>query len=305
MRVLNEHVRLAREDCCKYRRNCAKWQMSTLVSLRDTNGWHTIEYIPVRAWHMADTVQQAVKLIEAGRYEQAHSILMNVLKTEPKNDAAWYWMSKVVATDELREECLQEALKYNPKNTLARAALDELEDKPVAAPVNKWGPIEQAAPKTKTRSVSASPQGRPNTIPAAITLFVIALILAAVTYVFTREDLTYRSEGRVMSATVIKLSKERGSDGAPDQCLAEYQFMAYGALRKGTVPISCADWDQLDDSRRLQIQYLANQPDVSRLYPPTQTTERYAVMGFGMAVLLIIVGMVLIAWRFWPQRSDR
>jgi hypothetical protein len=108
----------------------------------------------------------------------------------------------------------------------------------------------------------------------------------------------------VMSATVIKLNKVRGSEGTADQCMAEYQFMAYGALRKGTVPISCADWDRLDDARRLQIQYLVSQPDRSRVYPPAQTTERYAVMGFGLAALLIIVGLVLIVWRFWPQKSS-
>lgn len=255
---------------------------------------------------MADPVQQAIKLIEAGKFEQAHTVLLEKLQSDPKNDTAWYWMSKVVATDELREECLQEALKYNPKNNLAQAALDELEDKPVAAsaaPINKWEPIEQAAPKAKTRSVSARPQGRPNTIPAAIALFVIALSLAAVTFLFTREDLAYRSEGRVVSATVTKLNRERGSEGQADLCQAEYQFMAYGALRQGTVPISCADWDQLDDTRRLQIQYLVSQPDRSRVYPPAQITERYAVMGFGLAVLLIIIGIVLIAWKFWPQKS--
>jgi hypothetical protein len=138
----------------------------------------------------------------------------------------------------------------------------------------------------------------------AIVVFVLALALIAVTYFFTREDLAYRSEGRVVSATVTDLVKERGSENALDRCQAEYQFMAYGALRKGTVPIACADWDQLDDSRRLQIQYLVSQPDVSRVYPPAQTTERYAVMGFGFAVLLIIVGVVLIVWRFWPQRAS-
>jgi hypothetical protein len=254
---------------------------------------------------MADSVQQAIKLIEAGRFEQAHSVLLGVLKTQPKNDAAWYWMSKVVDSDELREECLQEALKYNPRNTLAQAALDELEDKvtATAAPVSKWGPIESTAPKGKTRSVGARSQDRPNTVPIAVTLFVIALILAGVTFLFTREDLAYRSEGRVMNATVTKLHKVDGREGTTDQCAADYQFMAYGALRQGTVPIPCSDWDRLDDARRLQIQYLVSQPDRSRVYPPAQTTERYAVMGFGLAALLIIVGLVLIVWRFWPQRT--
>jgi uncharacterized membrane protein YqjE len=259
---------------------------------------------------MADTVQQAITLIEAGRYEQAHSVLLSVIKTDPQNDAAWYWMARVVADEKLREECLREAVRLNPGNTRAQKALDRLEDQQAvaaasAAPISKWGPIETAAPKGKTRSVSAGPQSRPNTIPAAITLFVIALILAAATFLFTREDLAYRSEGRVVSATVTKLNKDRGSEGAPDQCQAEYQFMAYGALRQGTVPISCDDWDRLDDTRRLQIQYLVSQPDRSRVYPPAQTTERYAVMGFGLAVLLIIVGIVLIVWRFWPQRATQ
>ena len=252
---------------------------------------------------MADSIQQAIKLIEASKFDQAHALLLEKLQVDPKNDVAWYWMSKVVATDDLREECLQEALKCNPKNSLARSALDDLQNKPVAAP-GKWNTAEQAAPKTQTRSVSAGPQHRPNTIPAAIILFVIALALIAVTYLFTREDLTYRSEGRVVSATVTKLNKDRGSGDVPDQCQAEYQFMAYGALRQGTVPIACADWDQLDDSRRMQIQYLVSQPDRSRVYPPAQTTERYAVMGFGLAALLIIVGVVLIAWRFWPVKSS-
>jgi hypothetical protein len=251
---------------------------------------------------MADPIQQAIKLIDAGKYDQAHSLLLEKLKADPKNDVAWFWMSKVVATDELREECLQEALKYNPKNALARAALDEIQRAP-AAPPGKWSTVEQASPKTNPRSVNAGPRRRPDTIPAAILIFVIALILIAVTYLFTREDLAYRSEGRVVSAAVTDLIKDRGSDGAPDHCQAEYQFMAYAALRKGTVPIPCTDWDRLDDSRLMQVQYLVSQPDRSRVYPPTQTTERYAVMGFGLAVLLIIVGMVLIVWKFWPQKS--
>ena len=251
---------------------------------------------------MADPIQQAAKLIEAGELEQAQSVLLEKLKADPKSDVAWFWMSKVVATDELSEECLQEALKVNPKNTLAQAALDEMHDKPIATP-GKWSTDGEAAPKAKTRSVSAGPRRRPNTIPAASIIFVLALALIAATYLFTREDLAYRFDGSVVSAIVTKLNKERGSAGVPDRCQADYQFMAYGALRKGTVPISCVDWNRLDDSRQMQIQYLVSQPDRSRAYPPAQTTERYAVMGFGLAALLIIIGIAMIVWKFWPVKS--
>jgi hypothetical protein len=251
---------------------------------------------------MADKVKQARQLIETGDFDRAHALLLDRLKAKPKDDQAWFWMSKVVATDDLREECLQEALKYNPKNSLARAALDTLQGE-AAVSASKWNLAESAPPQTKNRSVRAGPQRRPNTVPAAITLFGLALVLSAVTYFFTHEDLAYRAEGRIVSATVTDLNKERGSEGVPDRCQADYQFMAYGALRKGTISIPCADWDRLDDSRRMQIQYLVSQPDHSRSYPPAETTERYAVMGFGLAALLIIVGLVLIVWKFLPLKS--
>jgi hypothetical protein len=277
-------------------------EYSGQLALRRRMTYHiTIQF---EARDMADPIQQAIKLIEAGKLDQAQAVLLDRLKIDPQDDAAWYWMSKVAATDELREECLREALKVNPKNTLARAALNEMQPKPAAQP-GKWSTTESAAPKTKSRSVSVGPQRHPNTLPFAIIIFGLALSLIAVTYLFTREDLAYRSEGRVVSATVTDLIKDRGSEGQTDRCQAEYQFMAYGALRKGTAPILCADWDRLDDARRMQIQYLNSQPDRSRAYPPAQTTERYAVMGFGLAALLIIVGIVLVVWRFWPQKSER
>jgi uncharacterized membrane protein YqjE len=51
---------------------------------------------------------------------------------------------------------------------------------------------------------------------------------------------------------------------------------------------------------------LSDQPAGSRpRLSAAQTTERYAVMGFGLAALLIIVGVVLIVWRFWPQKSSQ
>ncbi len=253
---------------------------------------------------MPDQVKQAIQLIEAGKFDQAHTVLLERLKAKPKDDQAWFWMSKVVGTDDLREECLREALKYNPKNTLASAALDALKGEPVA-PTSKWSSLDSSTPKAKTkgRSLSAGPRQRPNTIPAAVVVFVLALALAAATYLFTREDLAYRAEGRIMNATVTHLNKERGSQGVPDRCQADYQFMAYAALRKGTLAFPCSDWNRLDDTRQLQIQYLASQPDHSRVYPPAETTERYAVLGFGLAILLFIVGIVLIVWKFLPQSS--
>ena len=242
---------------------------------------------------MPDNLKQAQRFIETGAVDQAQALLLEHLKAHPKDDAAWYWMSKVVATDDLREECLQEAVKYNPKNRLAREELNQMKGA-ASAPVEKWN---VTATSRSTR--------RPNTIPFAILLFVLALILGVVTYFFTREDLAYRAEGNVVSAIVTRLVKDRGSEGQADRCQAEYQFMAYGALRKGTVAVPCSDWKQLDDTSHLEVQYLISRPEQSRSYPPANPTERYAVMGFGLAVLLIIIGVGLIAWKFWPIKSNQ
>lgn len=252
---------------------------------------------------MADNLQQAIKLIEAGNLEGGRQLLLKKLKSDPKNDMAWAWMAETVKTDELRRECLEEALKYNPGNERARRALEKLQGWSSSYSRSQAAPAPTAAPVTRSFKIKAE-HSRLNKIVMLLAL-VLAVGVSVVTYFFTREDLSYRSEGRVMSATVVDLNKEAGNDGGPDQCRAEYQFMAYGALRKGTVTIPCSEMDSLDDSRRMQIQYLVSQPDRSRFYPPADTTERYAVMGFGMGALLLIVSIVSFVWGFLPKKSTQ
>jgi Tfp pilus assembly protein PilF len=84
-------------------------EYSGQIALRGQMTYH--RRIQFEARNMADSIQQAIKLIEASKFDQAHALLLEKLQVDPKNDVAWYWMSKVVATDDLREECLQEALK--------------------------------------------------------------------------------------------------------------------------------------------------------------------------------------------------
>src|SRR5512141_1360254 len=83
---------------------------------------------------MADKLKQAIELIKSGERERARQLLIEHLKTDPKNDSAWVWMASVVETAELKQECLEEALKYNPKNEVARRALAEIQAGP--APVS-------------------------------------------------------------------------------------------------------------------------------------------------------------------------
>jgi hypothetical protein len=77
---------------------------------------------------MPCTLQEAVALIEAGEDARARACLVELLKAEPKNDSAWVWMSTVVEDHKLKEKCLKEALKHNPRNKLAQRALAQLKE---------------------------------------------------------------------------------------------------------------------------------------------------------------------------------
>jgi hypothetical protein len=77
---------------------------------------------------MDKDLAQAIDLIEAGKEEKARAHLIKALKTDPTNDMAWLWMSTVVETRNLRQECLEEALKHNPRNKVAKRALQRLKN---------------------------------------------------------------------------------------------------------------------------------------------------------------------------------
>ena len=73
------------------------------------------------------TLQKAVTAIKAGDKATGKNLLLEVLEIDSENDKAWVWMSAVVDTDELRLECLEEALKFNPNNQTAQKGISKLQ----------------------------------------------------------------------------------------------------------------------------------------------------------------------------------
>jgi hypothetical protein len=71
-------------------------------------------------------LRQAVALIKSGDLIAARTLLSRFLTDHPTNDHAWVLMAAAVDTDELRSDCLNEALKHNPRNETARKALDRM-----------------------------------------------------------------------------------------------------------------------------------------------------------------------------------
>ncbi len=253
---------------------------------------------------MADKLKQAIQLIKSGDTERARQLLIEKLKTDPKNDTAWVWLATVVETAELKQECLEEALKHNPHNEVARRALTAMGQPPEPLQ-DRTGPVTTgpAAFDAVEARPARVPAGRRKVIRLALPIFLLALIVIALTYVVNLGELAYRNNGDVINATILNLDKATDSNSPDEVCTAAYQFMAYGALRKGSSAFACDEWAQVEKSRMIRIEYQRSQPDVSRYYLRPNNGDTLMRVGFGLGGLLVIVSVGLVVWGFWPRKS--
>jgi len=77
-----------------------------------------------------DYLQQAIAAIKSGDKATGKRLLIDeVLKTNPRNENAWLWMTQVADADEDRLNYLRNALKINPDNDAARRGLAALQQK--------------------------------------------------------------------------------------------------------------------------------------------------------------------------------
>ncbi len=75
---------------------------------------------------MSDTLQRAIAAIKAGDKTSGQRLLVEVIRNDPRNEAAWLWMSAVLDSDEQRRTCLERVLAINPGNPTARRGLASL-----------------------------------------------------------------------------------------------------------------------------------------------------------------------------------
>ena len=68
-------------------------------------------------------LQEAIGAIEKGQRARARDLLTRILRQEPARADCWLYMSAVVETEKERAFCLENALKYDPKNETARHGL--------------------------------------------------------------------------------------------------------------------------------------------------------------------------------------
>jgi DNA-binding response OmpR family regulator len=96
------------------------------------------------------SLQQAIAAIKARDMEKGRQLLTQVVKADPRNEAAWLWMTEVVERDVDRIMCLRNALKINPNNDAVKKRLAALEQSSESSP-----PLQEEAAPEITPSDSA------------------------------------------------------------------------------------------------------------------------------------------------------
>jgi len=69
---------------------------------------------------------QARNFIQAGRLNDARALLVDLVRQNPNNDQAWLLLSHTLSDPQQKIDCLERALRLNPRNADARAQLDNL-----------------------------------------------------------------------------------------------------------------------------------------------------------------------------------
>ena len=71
----------------------------------------------------------AIKAIKSGDREAGRDILINILETDERNEAAWLWLTQTTDDKAEQIEILEEVLRINPDNSQAKRGLERLKPK--------------------------------------------------------------------------------------------------------------------------------------------------------------------------------
>ena len=71
-------------------------------------------------------LRRAIAAIKAGDKVGGQRLLAEVIRNDPRNEAAWLWLSAALDSDEQRRICLERVLSINPGNQAAQQGLARL-----------------------------------------------------------------------------------------------------------------------------------------------------------------------------------
>ncbi|MBN1430755.1 MAG: hypothetical protein JXB07_20465 [Anaerolineae bacterium] len=76
-------------------------------------------------------VQEALKALYVGDKREARRLLGDVLRTDPDNITAWWYLSEALDDREQKAHCLRQVLRLHPDHTAAQVVLTDLERRSV------------------------------------------------------------------------------------------------------------------------------------------------------------------------------
>ncbi len=82
---------------------------------------------------MSNLTQQGISALKRGDKNRARSLLLEAVRSNPRDVQAWLWLSGAVYTDEERAYCLQQVLRLDPDNAPAAKGLARLVAKGVVS----------------------------------------------------------------------------------------------------------------------------------------------------------------------------
>ncbi len=116
---------------------------------------------------LANRLNEAITLINAGRRPEARAILLDLSQQHPQSESVWMWRAAAAEDTDERISYLRRVLGINPRNDKARAALTRL--------------TGQAPPAPEGLTAASSPQPSGQSIETLlIGILVFALVVGAV-----------------------------------------------------------------------------------------------------------------------------
>lgn len=73
-----------------------------------------------------ELLQEGIAAFQAGDRAKAHELLSEVVKVDPENEQAWYYLAASEGDPALRKQYLEQVLEINPGNAKAREVLDRI-----------------------------------------------------------------------------------------------------------------------------------------------------------------------------------
>ncbi len=103
-------------------------------------------------------LQEGIAAFQAGDRTKAHDLLLEVVKVDPENEQAWYYLAASESNPATRRQYLEQVLEINPGNAKAREVLDRMKAREVSQPA---AAVEPPGSDRRSRIRALDPEMEP------------------------------------------------------------------------------------------------------------------------------------------------